>query len=139
MRPDATSTRSWLDRLAMVAVIVGLVAVWAASSGCSGGGAGDGEPDATPVCNGSIGCNGECEQGNSWGVGRYCTVGGGECADTPNRLAPFCTVDFEPDAELTMCTRPCADDTQCGENAIWRSESGDDEGSKGCVPMFCLE
>lgn len=138
MRPDATSTRSWLDRLALVAVLAGLALVWSASTGCGGGGA-DGEPDATAECNGPVGCNGECELGNSWGVGRYCSAGGGECADTPNRLAPFCTLDFEPDAELAMCTRPCQDDSQCGENAICRSETGDDEGSKGCVPMFCLE
>jgi hypothetical protein len=95
----------------------------------------DGEAtiDASTQCVGETGCNGECELGNSIGVGRYCTPGGGECADTPNRAAPFCTAD-QSDEGLWFCTRTCADDDQCGENARCLGQGG----PMGCVPEFCL-
>src|SRR5262245_25668494 len=86
---------------------------------CGEDSSGNGEPDA---CAGATGCNGECELGNSYGVGHYCTEGGGECAGL---LATFCTVDFDDTSE-TWCTRPCdpAADVveQCGEDAICRGE-----------------
>jgi hypothetical protein len=91
--------------------------------------------DAMEQCVGDTGCNGECELGNSIGVGRYCTAGGGECADTPNRAAPFCTAD-QSDEGFAFCTRTCANDEQCGENA--RCLSRDGSGPMGCVPAFCL-
>ena len=93
-------------------------------------------PDATDpnACTGDTGCNGECELGNDFVVGRYCTPRGGECANTPNRLAPFCTADSSQ-TDLWFCTRPCADDSQCGTDAECRgAESG---GPKGCFPLFC--
>jgi len=94
----------------------------------------DASADAAP-CVGPTGCNGICERGNSRGVGRYCTGGGGQCASTPDQLAPFCTQDFNP-TNLGFCTRPCADDSQCGENARCTSENG--SGPKGCFPDFCM-
>lgn len=91
--------------------------------------------DASEACTGDTGCNGECELGNSIGVGHYCTPGGGECADTPNRAAPFCTADAS-DSGLWFCTRTCADDSQCGEDARCLGQGGG--GPMGCVPVFCL-
>ena len=127
-RPVSTSIRKSSGRLALAALIA---ASWVALIGCESGASG---PDAG--CAGPVGCNQECELGNSWGVGRYCTTGGGECADTPSRLAPFCTADQAGVVEQ-FCTRPCADDDQCGEGAVCTSEDG--TGPMGCVPDFCFE
>jgi hypothetical protein len=84
-------------------------------------------------CVGATGCNGPCELGNSLGVGRYCTAGGGECNKND---APFifCTVDYEPTAGVQYCTGPCTKDTDCGENAYC---SGSGQGGRGCEPMIC--
>jgi hypothetical protein len=85
------------------------------------------------------GCMGECEVGNEFGIGHYCTVGGGECGDTPARQAPFCTVDFQEDA-IAFCTRPCNPDgnvlEECGANAMCLSD--EPGGQYGCVPNFCM-
>ena len=80
-------------------------------------------------------CDDPCATGNSFGVGMYCTAGGGECADTPDRLAPFCTVDFDETAPA-FCTRPCEpgnDLEMCGEDAVCTGQGGD----TGCVPVAC--
>ncbi len=99
-------------------------------AGCGGGSAADaGPPDA---CMGGTGCGDPCNYGNSWGVGRYCTVGGSECSGS---MAPFCTVNVDETAP-PMCTRPCSDATQCGENAACVAEGG--EGPMGCVPLSCV-
>ncbi len=90
------------------------------------------QPDA--ACVGATGCNGVCEKGNEWGVGAYCTPGGGECANTPMRAAPFCTVDTS-DTEFQFCTRPCTIDADCGSNARCANEGG--SGPSGCFPIFC--
>lgn len=107
-----------------------LLVVVLALAGCGG----DGAASADAGCEGETGCNGACELGNSWGVGRYCTPGGGECADTPDRLAPFCTADFD-DTGFAFCTRPCTGDDQCGENARCASET--EGGPSGCFPLIC--
>jgi hypothetical protein len=99
--------------------------------GSSGTAADAGPPDA---CVGATGCSEVCELGNSWGVGRYCTPGGGQCADTPDRRAPYCTADFDPGGPW-FCTRPCADATQCGEAAV--CTNGGAGGPRGCVPDVC--
>ena len=102
-----------------------------------GGAAGDGTPDA---CAGGNGCGEPCAAGNSYGVGMYCTVGGGECTNTPGRAAPFCTVDNRADADA-FCTRPCDPEAdvvaQCGEDATCRGD-GSGGGPSGCVPNACL-
>ncbi len=92
----------------------------------------DAAAGAADACAGDDGCGGPCAPGNSFGVGRHCTVGGGECTGTE---AIFCTVNFNP-TDLAFCTRPCGDDTQCGEGATCRSEDG--TGPMGCVPNACL-
>jgi hypothetical protein len=74
--------------------------------------------------------------GNSLGVGMPCTLGGGEC--NPNGFAArFCTIDQVPDAELHMCTGPCLDDGDCGEEAVCQGDPDDPDGPKGCVPAAC--
>ncbi len=111
-----------------------VLALWFGAA-CGADPAEDGPPDA---CAGATGCNGECELGNSYGVGRYCTPGGGECAGL---AAAFCTVDFEDTTE-TWCTRPCDPEAdvveQCGEDAVCRGEDQGGGGPSGCVPMICL-
>jgi hypothetical protein len=110
----------------------------AALPSCDGGSAGpDGAPDS---CVGSTGCGGVCATGNDFGVGMYCTPEGGECADTPGRMAPFCTGSQRPEADW-FCTRPCDPDgdvvAQCGQDAAC---TGDGQGSPaGCVPLTCIE
>jgi hypothetical protein len=110
--------------------ILGLAA--ALVIGCASDG-GDEVPDA---CAGATGCNGACELGNDFGVGRFCTADGGECV---GQAAAFCTVDFNEGADA-FCTRPCDPDAdvaaQCGADAICRTENGD--GPAGCVPNICL-
>lgn len=104
--------------------------------GCGGGdgvAAADAEPQA---CEGGTGCGEPCATGNSFGVGRFCTPGGGECSQNPDGLAPFCTVDFSADAP-PFCTRPCAagdDLAMCGEDAMCIDQGG----QLGCVPVACL-
>jgi hypothetical protein len=88
-------------------------------------------------CEGGAGCGEPCAPGNDFGVGMYCTPGGGECGDTPDRLAPFCTVDFD-DTAPAFCTRPCepGDDlAMCGEDAVCTGQGGD----TGCVPVACTD
>ncbi|MBI5515592.1 MAG: hypothetical protein HY909_17560 [Deltaproteobacteria bacterium] len=82
-------------------------------------------------CVGPMGCGGRCERGNDFGVGRFCTPGGFQCRFP----SPFCTVDADPTAD-PFCTRPCADDTQCGEGAQCRRRPGG-MGPSGCFPLFC--
>ncbi len=117
------------------AVVAAGMAVMALAA-CGGGGDA-GPPDA---CAAGAGCGQACATGNSFGVGMYCTVGGGECADTPGRMAPFCTVDNEPTADA-FCTRPCdpnADPvTQCGVDAVCTNGGG--SGPSGCVPVVCTQ
>jgi hypothetical protein len=112
-----------------------VVLLLALAAGCGGGDAVDaGRADA---CSGSAECGDECNFGNSWGVGRYCTPGGMECADTPNRMAPFCTADYDETAPVWFCTRPCEDVSGCGEGTACTSEDG--TGPKGCVPISCVD
>ena len=113
-------------------IIAGLALSVCIAACSDGGGAADAGPDA--ACVGAVGCNGVCEKGNERGVGMYCTPGGAECANTPNRAAPFCTVDAS-DTEFQFCTRPCVIDEDCGSNARCANEGG--TGPSGCFPIFC--
>ena len=82
------------------------------------GGGGDGE-----------GCVSPDAQGNTLGVGRFCTAGGTECAD---QEADFCLAAF--DATANYCSIIfCEDDAQCGDGAS--CVSGD--GGAACVPLMC--
>jgi|GEM_PF-6914665 len=98
---------------------------------CGDDGGSANTPDA--ACVGATGCNGACEKGNELGVGAYCTAGGGECANTPMRAAPFCTVDTS-NTDLQFCTRTCTTNADCGSNARCAS---DGSGPSGCFPNFC--
>ncbi len=111
-----------------------LFALLAAMAACGG----DDDSAADAGCQGGSGCGEPCAAGNSFGVGMYCTEGGGECANTPNRLAPFCTVDFDPEAPA-FCTRPCDPEMDvvemCGEDALCESDT--EGGDTGCIPITC--
>lgn len=113
--------------LILLAFIVGLSLLACGDDNGSANG-----PDA--ACVGATGCNGPCEKGNEYGVGAYCTAGGGECANTPMRAAPFCTVDTA-ETEFAFCTRPCTTNADCGSNARCANEGG--TGPSGCFPIFC--
>ncbi len=118
--------------------VLAVAAMVLAIAACGSGGNGSGDLDA--ACAGGSGCGEPCATGNSYGVGMYCTVGGGECANTPGRMAPFCTVDNEPTADA-FCTRPCdpnADPVaQCGEDALCTNGGG--SGPSGCLPVVCTQ
>ncbi len=74
--------------------------------------------------------------GNSIGVGMPCTLQGGECNNNGIH-ALFCTIDHVADADLAMCTGPCVDDTDCGEDAVCQGDPADPDSPKGCVPAAC--
>jgi hypothetical protein len=77
-------------------------------------------------------CVRPCNTGNEYGVGRYCTPGGGECGRA--RSAPICSADFDPSRPaFGWCLRPCASDANCGAGAVCVGQPG----SSGCVPVAC--
>ncbi len=85
--------------------------------------------DVVPSGGDGDGCVSTDAQGNSLGVGRYCTPGGDECAGLD---ANFCLAAF--DATANYCSIIlCEDDGQCGEDA--GCISGD--GGTACVPVMC--
>jgi len=49
-----------------------------------------------------------------------------------------CTVDFEEDAELAFCTKPCFTDLACGEGLTCDGDPDDPGLGNGCVPDACL-
>lgn len=75
--------------------------------------------------------------GNSLGVGRPCSPGGGECVSEDFNDATLCVVDFVPDAALNQCTKPCVANDQCGEDAFCQGDPDDPNGPKGCVLIAC--
>ena len=85
--------------------------------------------DAGPVPAESCGQPGD--EGNSIGVGRFCTRSGGECA--VNSGARLCVADLAPDQMQWFCSRLCTTDADCGESAVC---VGDSRGS-GCTPAEC--
>jgi hypothetical protein len=110
--------------------------------GDAGEGEGEGEGEEAPAtCDGvavSAPCLAvACE--NDLGVGRPCTDGGGECNEFIPGGAWVCTVDFVPDAALSMCTRPCTDESDCGSGAVCIGDPEDPDSDKGCVPAACNE
>ena len=76
------------------------------------------------------GCIAPGTEGNALGVGRYCTVGGGECEGTAEPT--LCLAEF--DAEATYCSVIlCQDDAVCGEGASCVFEGA----GSACVPLVC--
>jgi hypothetical protein len=75
--------------------------------------------------------------GNSVNVGQPCTKGGGECGSFDPSRAWACTVDFVDTTALAFCTRPCVDDTDCGEGAVCLGDPDNPSSDKGCVPVSC--
>ncbi|MFO0558055.1 MAG: hypothetical protein U0269_08545 [Polyangiales bacterium] len=77
-------------------------------------------------------CVRPCNTGNEYGVGRYCTPGGGQCGRAAR--APICSADFDPsNPSWGWCLRPCSTDTDCGSGAACIGEPG----RAGCVPVAC--
>jgi hypothetical protein len=92
-----------------------------------------GQPNGTTISpsagSGPAACGNPGDQGNSMGVGRYCTAGGGECRGTQSQ---YCAVDFQQGVPA-ICSKPCSTNADCGENAIC-SGSGLE---RGCEPTAC--
>ncbi|MGB0590283.1 MAG: hypothetical protein ACPGU1_11435 [Myxococcota bacterium] len=76
------------------------------------------------------GCVGPGAEGNALGVGRYCTVGGGECDDTPEPT--LCLAEFDSDAPYCSVIL-CQDDSVCGDGATCVFEGA----GSACVPDAC--
>ncbi len=76
------------------------------------------------------GCVGPGDAGNALGVGRYCTVGGGECDDTAEPT--LCLAEFQPEATYSSVIL-CQDDAVCGEGASCVFEGP----GSACVPTVC--
>ena len=101
----------------------------ATDGGTADAGAGNAGCPAPPM--GTDPCVRACNTGNEYGVGRYCTAGGGQCSG--NRQATICTVDFDPTA-VGFCTKPCSSNGGCGSGAMCVAGTG----GSGCVPVECL-
>ena len=84
-----------------------------------------------------VNCGTEGDQGNSLGIGKYCTLTS-ECADTTG--APICATAGNPGAKFctTYCTCTAPDGAplanQCGDGATCTC----DERGCGCTPNKCL-
>jgi hypothetical protein len=76
------------------------------------------------------GCALPTDGGNDLGVGKYCTQGGGECADTAGQT--LCLAEF--DATANYCSVIlCEDDSVCGEGASCVFSGP----GSACVPTKC--
>lgn len=75
-------------------------------------------------------CAAEGAQGNSVGVGRYCTAGGKQCSGT----ASLCLADVAQIPFANFCTLQCQGDSDCGEGGACVS-MGD---QRSCIPTACL-
>lgn len=75
--------------------------------------------------------------GNSRGVGMTCTAGGRQCMRNGFDNAFLCTLDFEPEASLNICTLTCVEDEDCGEGAVCVGDPDNPTAGRGCVPAAC--
>ena len=71
------------------------------------------------------------DPGNEQGVGRHCTMGGGECGGAS---AALCLSDFAMGAYGNFCTKVCAGDADCGAAATCVGAGA----RSACVPAACL-
>ena len=69
-------------------------------------------------------------EGNAKGVGKHCTVGGGECADT--EATTLCLAEFDDRANYCSIIL-CLEDDECGADASCVEESA----GTACVPLMC--
>jgi hypothetical protein len=84
-------------------------------------------------------CTQPCSQGNELKVGEYCTHSGGECDtnDVAAGQAYLCTIDQDTKASLSMCTKACTFNEDCGTHAICTGDPTSPNGPRGCVPTAC--
>ena len=130
-------------RAAVVAFVLGACTLLARCALPEGtGGTGDTDNEGGGSCVEQLGlpapsdpCIPVC--GNELGVGAPCTLGTGECNQFVASGAAFCTVD-NSDTTLAFCTKPCVDDTDCGEGAVCTGDPEDPDSDKGCTPATCL-
>src|ERR1700691_5743798 len=64
------------------------------------------------------GCGDQGDSGNSDGVGKYCTQGGGQCLGTG---AAICSADIQSGPGL--CSKPCSTNADCGTGAVCMASS----------------
>ncbi len=78
--------------------------------------------------------------GNELGVGQPCSAGGNECSDFFNVQggAPLCSVDFDSNAPIHICTRLCSVDSDCGSGGLCRRDPATPEVPLGCTPASCV-
>lgn len=138
MKTSKTATNRVPSHLWMLAWAVGSVMV----VGCSGGTDSSGEDtdkDKTPSQTGDKDkdpgptthekCVKPADKGNDLGVGAYCDKSGIKC-----KSGLLCTASAgAKDDEPWFCTKPCAQDSDCGSGATCYAEAR----GKGCLPVAC--
>jgi hypothetical protein len=70
--------------------------------------------------------------GNSLGIGKECTTGGGECGSTT-----ICVADYVQGTWGNFCTTTCSTDAECGEGAVC-SASQAGASIRTCIPEACV-
>jgi hypothetical protein len=70
--------------------------------------------------------------GNSLGIGKECTTGGGECG-----FATICVADYVKGTWGNFCTTTCSTDADCGAGAVC-SQSQAGASIRTCIPTACV-
>lgn len=74
-------------------------------------------------------CGSPGDAGNSLGVGKYCTQGGGQCQGLN---ASICSADIQLNGS-GICSKSCNTDADCGTGAVCYQDTL----GKGCEPISC--
>jgi hypothetical protein len=76
-------------------------------------------------------CGSPGDMGNSLGVGKYCTQGGGQCQGLN---ASICSADIQLNGS-GICSKSCNTDADCGTGAVCYQDTL----GKGCEPISCQD
>ena len=76
-------------------------------------------------------CGSPGDAGNSLGVGKYCTQGGGQCQGLN---ASICSADIQLNGS-GICSKSCNTDADCGTGAVCYQDTL----GKGCEPISCQD